>query len=304
MRKVSLFIGLALFALAGSARAQNEAAPPVIPDTAPPALDANGNPVAAPEAAPAPAPVAAAPAGDDYVSRGLTVGAGTLQVTVPIVLNLSKEAVLKPVWVPLDLRYGVTPELEVFLSHAGQNFPIATSGGVCLGGKERGCGKLYDNLNLGAQFSLSKSGGIELTGIGALEFRSLDPMYLAIDLGVGFKFVSGQLAIKAAPQISIGATKRSEGNKEHIYVPVQAAFQATPELALFLDTGIYSPVTDMGKMFTVPLGIGAAFAVQPGLDVGAQFLLPMVVMGSFYKDAGMGAADMRMLGLFATYRTN
>ena len=58
MRKVSTILGLALFALAGSARAQNEAAPP---ENAPPALDANGAPVAAaPEtvAAPAAAPAA------------------------------------------------------------------------------------------------------------------------------------------------------------------------------------------------------------------------------------------------------
>lgn len=48
MRKVSMFLGLALFALAGSARAQNESAPP--------ALDAAGAPLASPEAAPAPVP--------------------------------------------------------------------------------------------------------------------------------------------------------------------------------------------------------------------------------------------------------
>lgn len=67
MRKVSMILGLALFALAGSARAQEESAPPA---GAPPALDANGAPVAAaPEAAAAPA--AAAP--DSKMQLGLNL---------------------------------------------------------------------------------------------------------------------------------------------------------------------------------------------------------------------------------------
>jgi hypothetical protein len=50
-----MIVGLALFALAGSARAQNESAPPALDSAAPPALDANGAPIAAPEAVKAPA---------------------------------------------------------------------------------------------------------------------------------------------------------------------------------------------------------------------------------------------------------
>ena len=70
MRKVSTILGLALFALAGSARAQNESAPP---ENAPPALDANGAPVAAPEAAPAPAPVAAPAASESKIQVGINI---------------------------------------------------------------------------------------------------------------------------------------------------------------------------------------------------------------------------------------
>jgi opacity protein-like surface antigen len=68
MRKVSLFLGLALFALAGSARAQEESAPA----GAPPALDGNGAPMAGPEAAPVSAPVAAA-APDSKMQVGLNL---------------------------------------------------------------------------------------------------------------------------------------------------------------------------------------------------------------------------------------
>jgi len=51
------------------------------------------------------------------------------------------------------------------------------------------------------------------------------------------------------------------------------------------------------------VGIGGSFSIQPGLDVGAEFLLPMVVMGSAYKDLDIGAADFRTLGVFVSYRT-
>jgi len=298
MRKVSLFLGLAMFALVGSARAQEEAAAPAADPAAAPAGDAAGAPAPAPEAAPAPA------VAGGYALGSLTLPSGTFQATVPVVLNLSKEAVLKPVWIPLDLSYGVNDQLTVFLNHSTPNGAVAAMSGVCLGGKDRGCSKFYNNVNLGAQYSLSKSGNIELSGIGALQFRSLDPMYLAIDLGVGFKYVSAPLSIKVSPQIGIGATKRSEGNKEEINVPAEIAFQASPELAVFVDTGISGPTKDFGKLYMVPVGIGAAFAATPALNVGAELLLPMVVRGSFYKDAGIGAADWRILGLFASYRTN
>jgi hypothetical protein len=298
-----MFLGLALLTLAGSARAQNEAAPPVIPDTAPPALDANGNPVAAPEAAPAPAPVAA-PVAAGYALGSLVLPAGVFQATVPVVLNLSKDAVLKPVWIPLNLSYGVTDKLTVFLNHSTPNGAVAAGSGVCIGGKDRKCDKFYNNLNLGAQFSLLKDNGIELTGIGALQFATLDPMWLKIDLGVGFKYVSAPVSVTVSPQIAIGATKRSDGNKEDLSVPLTVAFQASSQLAIFLDSGIFGPTKDFGKNYMVPVGIGAAFAVQPGLDVGAEFIFPMLVRGSNYKDLGVGGADWRYLGLFVSYRTN
>jgi hypothetical protein len=304
MRKVSLLVALTLFTIAGTARAQDEAA-------AAPA----GDPAAAPAADPTivppadAAPVAVAAVGGDYVSAPLTTSAGALKVTVPVVLNLSKSAVLKPVWIPLVLAYGVTDQLEVFVSHTGVGTPIAWGGGLCLGGKDRGCvnGKgdssPYDNVNLGAQFSLLRDNGIELAGIGALEFRNLSPMHLAIDVGVNFKYASGPVSVRATPVVGIGVNKRSaDANKEELAVPVQVAFQASPQLALFLDTGIFGKLSNFGDNYSVDAGIGASFAVQPGLDVGAEFLLPAALAPSAVPSDFKGA-NQRTLGIFATYRT-
>jgi hypothetical protein len=300
MRKVSYLVVLTVFALAGMARAQEAA--PAEEAPAPPADDAAAAAVPAPEAEAAAAPAAAPAAGTDYVSRGLTLSAGNLQVLVPIVLNLSKDAVLKPVWVPLDLRYGITDELEVFLNHGAiPGFPIATGfSGVCIGGEDRGCDKLYNNLNVGAQFSLLKDAAMELAALGALAVESLDPSTLSAVLGVNFKYLAGPVAIKAAPMISIGATKRDEGNKEALMVPLQLAFQATPELAAYLNTGIWGPLDHFGDFYSVPVGVGASFSVMPNLDVGGEFILPAVLTGM----EGDEAFDMRMLALFAAWRLN
>ena len=307
MSKVGMFLGLALFALTGSARAQNEAAPQFTPNTSPRALDTNGNPIAVPTAAAALVTAGAYP--DEYALRPLTLAAGTFQATVPVVLNLSKNEVLKPLWVPLDLRFGVNDQLEIFLGHNVHGTPLAFGrGGVCLGGKDRGCTKsngestLYNNLNVGAQFSFMKNASIELSGFGALELREISPDLLAaINVGVGFKYVVAPVSIKAVPMIGIGITKRSaNGNKEYLSVPVQAAFQATPQLAAFLDTGIFAPTSHFGDNYVVPIGIGASFLIQHGLDVGAEFMLPLFVTGV----SGNNAFDSRNLMVFAAYRTN
>jgi len=306
MRKTTAFLTiLATSLISYGALAQDDAAPPpaAAPEAAPP-------PAATPEAAPAPAPdpaaaPAAAPAagGEAYTARSLTLSAGTFQATVPIVLNLSKERVLKPVFVPLDLRYGVTNELEVFLGHSGvMNGFMTAAGGVCLGGKDRGCAKFYDNLDIGGQYSFMKNNGLELSGLLALDIWHLsDPMMLAVDVGLGFKYTSAPIAIKAAPQVLIGANKRDAGNiKQGILLPVQVAFQATPELAVYLDTGIAGPTDHFGDLYVVPVGIGASYLVQHGLDVGAELMLPRVMTGI----SGDKAFDARMLTIFAAYRTN
>jgi hypothetical protein len=49
----------------------------------------------------------------------------------------------------------------------------------------------------------------------------------------------------------------------------------------------------------VPVGVGAALAVLPNLDVGAEFALPNAVTGM----EGDNSTDLRVLGVFASYRT-
>jgi hypothetical protein len=296
MRKTTAFLTILATSLVSyAALAQDEAAPAPAPEGAAPA----------PEAAPAPAPAAApaaAPAGDTYVARSLTLNAGTFQATLPVVIGLDKGVAAKKIEIPLDLRFGVTNELEVFVGHSflGQP-PIFMGGGVCIGGKTY-CPKVYNNVAIGAQYSLLKQPGLELSGLLAVDISAFSPsLLLDIDVGVGFKYSASPIAVKATPVIGIGANKRDAGNiKQFISVPVQVAFQATSELALFLDTGIFGMTESFSKNYVVPVGLGGSFAVQKGLDVGAEFMLTRVLTGA----SGNKAMDARSAMVFASYRTN
>ena len=312
--KTAILSILATSLMSYSAIAQEEAAPPA--EGAAPAPEAA--PAAAPEAAPAPAPeaeapVAAAPAAaapsgysDEYALRPLTLSAMMFQGTLPVVLNLSKSAMLKPVWIPLDLRFGVTNEFEVFVSHsiAPGVSPAMLGGGLCLGGTSRGCEKVYNDAVIGGQYSILKASGLELAGLLALDMRRFTgPMYMGVDVGVAVKYVAAPVSVRLVPQYSIGVNKRggADENKDYLYAPLQIAVQAVPQVAVFLDSGMGAKTKDFGKNYAVPLGIGGSFLAMHGLDVGLEFMFPMLVRGDNLK--AMGATDVRTLMLFASWRS-
>jgi hypothetical protein len=230
------------------------------------------------------------------------------QATLPIVINLSKKAVAKPVFIPLDLRFGVIDQLEVFVNHVVPGGSPAMGGGpspaagLCLGGTNRKCPKVYNNVNVGGQYSFLKASGLELSGLLAAQFRQFSPdMQFAVDVGVGVKYVAAPVSVRLNPQIGIGVNKRTaDNNKEQLAVPLQIAVQATPEIAAFIDSGIFGPTSHFGDFYTLPVGIGASFLAMHGLDVGLEFMLPMVAKGSVY---GGGAADARDVMIFASWRS-
>jgi hypothetical protein len=223
------------------------------------------------------------------------------QGTLPLVLNLTKNAVLKPEWIPLDMRFGMTDQLEFFVTHNALGAPLAVgSGGLCLGTKQY-CPKAYDNLNVGGQFSFAKGKSLELTGLLAAEFKEFSPHLLfAVDVGLGVKYVSALFSVKAAPRLGIGVNRRNGGNKqEAIGVPVQLALQAAPQIAAFVDTGVFGPTNQFGSRYTIPLGVGGDFLLRHGFDVGAEFMFPALGRGP--SVAGK-AIDSRTLMLYAVWR--
>jgi hypothetical protein len=275
---------------------------------APPFEDPTRVPEETPAAAPAPGPAAApawTPLGypDTYVLRPLTVPPGMFQGTLPVVFSFSQNAVLRPVWIPLDMRFGMTDQLEFFVTHNALGAPLAAgSGGLCLGTKQYCPEKAYNNLNVGGQLSFAKGKGLEFTGLLAAEFRDFSPHLLfAVDVGVGVKYVNAVFSAKATPRLGIGVNRRSSGNEqEAIGVPVQLALQAAPRIAAFVDTGVFGPTNQFSGKYTVPVGVGADFLLRHGFDVGAEFMFPALGRGSAVTGR---STDARTLMLYAVWRS-
>jgi hypothetical protein len=224
------------------------------------------------------------------------------QGTLPIVFNFSENAVLKPGWIPLDMRFGMTDQLEFFVTHNALGAPLAVGdGGPCLGTKQY-CPKTYNNLNVGSQFSFARSKSLELTGLLAAEFREFSPHLLfAVDVGVGVKYVNAIFSAKTTPRLGIGVNRRSTGNEqEAVGVPVQLALQAAPRIAAFVDTGIFGPTSQFSGKYTIPVGVGADFLLGHSFDAGAEFMFPALGRGSAV--AGK-AIDSRTIMLYAVWRS-
>ena len=266
-------ISLVLLASA-AARAQVPPAAPPPGSEAPPAAPP---PEAAPPVAEAPPATATAPAGaaasmsGPYFQRPLTNPAGTVTINGAIDLNLSKNAVLKPIYVTPDIYYGINDQLTVGIAHGYWEDIFQGGGGLCLGGQDRGCYKAYNKVSLDALYSLLRQANFDLAAHAGLDFRNIDQNFLGLHLGVALKFTSGPLAIVADPSLGVGLNKRDVGNKESITIPVRIGFQASPTVAAFLDTGIGGPTSGFSDSYQIPAGVGALVAVAPIADVGAKF---------------------------------
>lgn len=246
-----------------------------------------------------------------FVERPLTLPKGMIEIEGNLFIGLSKELGGKPISIAPNVYYAIDDNLKVGLRHSR---PLGMGGGlvgqgICLNGeKEIGpvtldlCNdKIYNNLGLDAVYRFLNQGvqGLQLGAHGGLDFVSLDPMNLSLRLGVIGQFTMDKLQLRFDPSLNIGVTKRDEGNKEFISVPVAAFYQVTPELAPFLLTGIGGPLDGFGDSWMGFFGLGALYAIDNKLDVGARFSLDNL----YGKRAdGVGAADARSLLLFANYR--
>jgi hypothetical protein len=236
------------------------------------------------------------PAAEGGGGGGLTNAAGQVLVDANVSINLSKDAVGKPIHIVPHVYYGVTDQLTVGINHGGlPGFP-AVERGICVGD---GCfpDKVYNNLNLDILFSFLKQPGMEVAFHGGIDFLSLsDPMLLAARVGAALRFTSGPIAIIVDPSVRIGITERDAGNKESVGVPVYLNFMAAPTVTVGAFGGIVGPFSDFGDFYAIPVGAQGKFALNPKMDVGAMFI--------FTNLAGKNSsADNRALILSFTFRT-
>jgi hypothetical protein len=200
---------------------------------------------------------------DAYALRPLQVPTGMAQLKAPVIINLSKNSVASPVFIPLELRLGLTQDLELRLFH-----PVH---GLCVSGHAKGCGRVYNDLALGMLYSVMRERGIELSLLGSLEVASFSsPALVRLDAGMAFKFVHAPFSIAAWPYVGIGMNHRDQ-NGDSINLPVEFAFQLSWPTALFVESGFFGDAHDFGNTWSSPLGVGINYLLEHGVDMGAEF---------------------------------
>jgi hypothetical protein len=299
MNRVSkvLFITAASLAMTGVAYADD------------PKPDGGGGAPAGGEAMPAPAPAATATTGTSLTLKagGFVIAGSTLNI------NLSTDAVGKPVSLAPNLWYGINDKLTVGLTHDGgssawtprpafRTLTIVVAGmattasggaGICLTGSDNGCNKFYDNLGFDALYSLS-AGKFSVAAHPGFDVFSIDEGTLTARVGVlGTYEVSDKIVIAFDPRINIGLPD-TDFNKAGIDIPVFAWYKASDKMGVYVDTGIAGPFDGFGDGFTVPLGLGATFKVNDKLGVGGDFAFTNLLGNN-------GGADGRVLGVRVSY---
>lgn len=202
---------------------------------------------------------------DEYALRPLQLPAGMVQLKVPVIVNLSRNAVGSPVWIPFEIRLGLTSDLELRLFH-----PVH---GLCVSGQAKGCGRVYNDLGLGMLYSVMREQGMDLALLVALEVTSFSsPVLMRLDAGLGFKYVHARFSIAAWPFIGLGLDHRDQ-NGDSINIPIEFAFQLSPPTALFVESGLFGSAHDLGNAWSMPLGVGINYLLRHGVDIGAEFEL-------------------------------
>ena len=253
-------------------------------------------------------PAAAAPgaeAGDD-----LTLPKGRLVLNAFLEINLSTDAVGKPISLSPDVWYGVTPEITAGLVHSavGRSGFIGFTGGtgsaLCLTGSDNGCADFYPGFGLEARYKL-KTGMFSWAAEGGLMFNHLsDPLRFGLKLGAVGRWHSGQIALELEPSLYIGITNRSQDvlgmsvafNRDVLGIPATVLYAIDPKISVSGQLGIVLPLEDAGDTYSVPLSIGGHYHVNESLTATLAFSLARLIGGG----SGTGF-DTRVLTLGGTY---
>lgn len=230
-------------------------------------------------------------------------------------INLSTDAVGKPINLSPDIWYGINDKLTVGLIHSAvgatgiQGIP-GTS--LCLTGEDNGCGKLYDNVGLAARYTLKSDAKMQLALDGGLFVNSFDPFQLALKVGIAGRYRAGKsLALEFSPNIFFGVTERDGGgdpmvaassNKETLALPINVVYGLNEKVGLLAQLALLLPFENAGDLYTVGLALGGTYAINKQLSLELIFALPVLVTG--LKDAmgdSIGGVDARTLTLGGSY---
>ncbi len=252
----------------------------------------------------------------EITKRPLTLGAGMLELWLPVQLDASKDADWKPVTSNPSLAFGITDEWTIGIRHLQ---------GLCFGGVSNGCANVYNDTSVFTRISLARGGGYDVAVQGAFDVTKWsDPRNYAADAGLILRAGGGVVAITAEPTVSFGLKDRDTvpsrttafgwnagsydllisedtvGNKEWLSVPVTLQLQLGPALAVevggSLEGPLNPPIGSFSDVYRIPVGAAVILTPVRNFDVGAAFTFPQF--------AGKNdTRDVRALTLFIALRS-
>jgi hypothetical protein len=240
-------------------------------------------------------------AGTTAVKKGVTLGAGKLNVTLTLEPNVSKASVFKPFSIAPDISFGVTDKLTLSIVHSGAavtGFRGGAGSGLCVSGADTGgCPEAYRNVGfeglysvLAGQVAAAASVGLHLGPLG-------DPTMARVKIGARSRVAAGAFAVLFNPSVFIAANDRGP-NKDSAFLPVALTYKAAPSLTAGLGTGLKLPdLSSVGDGWQVPIGVFGQLQIAPPFAVGASFVFGNAVGGSATKDG----LDGRFVQLWASY---
>ncbi|MBI4820749.1 MAG: hypothetical protein HY791_31080 [Deltaproteobacteria bacterium] len=197
------------------------------------------------------------------VSRPMTLDAGLLQLNGVIPIGHASLGLVSETAIGLSagVTYGVTDDLTVnAVVLPLQLSPSASYGNPIVGARYR---FLPGSTEVGGQVSLIvpiRTGSDFTVGLGVpVRAEFSDAMSLDTGFNLGIVFASTLVTTQS--------------------IPVNLHFQATPELAISLDTGLGLSRLDFDTL-GIPLGVSALYAIAGGpnaplVDLGASFGFPI-----------------------------
>ncbi len=236
----------------------------------------------------------------ELAKRTLVLPKGLCEIYVPLDLDVSSGDYDKPISLAPDIWYGVNDKLTIGLTHEN---------GIVLK-KEFEGQKTYDDVGVMAKHCLALGSSSELAlNVGLVAMQLSDPMYLSAIAGFDAKWWNrtGTVALWANPVVCFAVNNRDEvmfdqesdsytgGNEDLLKVPASVIFQATPKLAVGIETGIFGPLDGFGDDNDIPVGALLLLNTHQKMDVGARFAFDDLLG----KDH---TTDYRSLFLFANFR--
>jgi len=195
------------------------------------------------------------------IKRPLTLASGMIELAGNTAqISMSKDLVGDPTSLAPSIFYGVNNALSVGIVHTT---------GICISGDL--CAEVYDDFALEAHYGLMRAGNFQVAARGGLAFPKLaDSFTGGLLLGLNTRLSAGKIAVVVEPAIYVGVIERST-EKEQVALPVELQFQLNNQTAVFASSGLNGPLKDFGDTYLVPVGLGALFAINNRIDIGAEF---------------------------------